>query len=631
MNNQDSSINNHSQKAKEITQIFLKELHQRKKLETLGKIHNLRFSVIDNNGELLHCSENSPEIIGYSKEDFNFLATFGYIHPDERNQVIVNYHTIQKDGFSHPIIYRIFTPKGEMKWIRGIAKSLIDPTTKKVVGKTIFEFDMTAEISRLSNLNKDNESFFKSIIDLINTPFVFLKNNIILWVNKAWEKSFGYSFNAVKNQQLDFLFQEQKDYANFLLEINEKRRLNQQIYLKVKLKTKDGIKLKRTLSVIPKSKDNLSQGLLILIIDIEGLSKHLGIENEDLHFLRSIFDNYDGVIIQIKKNRIKYVNKTIERMLLYTPQELIGQDLDVFFNTKEAYKKFLARVRNEFAKNKNFNDEVLLYRRDHRPTPFTARISPVSFDKTEDYLIALNPISDLKELVNELRREKSELENYNDLLFHNIKNLCQDALSQLEITLMQLESKPQIAQERLNKAKNVILQINELTLNMEKYLKLTKRGFDLKRYDLYKAITEGQQKLNQKYQPRSFKIIHNIKPKKYLTKGNELIDELFYNIFEKAIIYNNQKEVVLEVGIVDSPNLDDSWDISIEINDPKLNKELRSFFETEVESEGEFKGSDFNLNLMTTIIESFDGKINYQALEESQKGVLIISLPKYLL
>ncbi|MHA1631175.1 MAG: PAS domain-containing protein [Candidatus Heimdallarchaeota archaeon] len=619
-----------SKKIKTLIDAFLTEIKKVKKLPYINPFEKIRLSIINENDELVYNSENSLQIIGYSTSDFGLLTTFGYIHPDEREKVISNYHSFD-NGSSKPIIYRIFTPQGELKWIRGVAVRIIDPDTTTNIATAIFELDISTEISFYEDVIKAKEKpLFESILNLISTPFVYMRNTVIVWVNHAWERIFGYTLKEVKNQSLEIIFPEKKDFANFLLALNKEQIRDRHLYLLVKLEDKNGVKHSRTLSIITQNKDDFSEGLLIFFLDVAKLSSDLKIENEDLHFFRSIFDNYDGIIIQIAKNRIKYVNKTIERMLFYTEQEVLGHELAIFFNTKDAYKKFLGKLRTEFARNKNFNDEVVLYRKDRKPVLFTARVSPVSFDKTEDFVVALNPISALKELVNQLRFEKSELESYNDLLFHNIKNLCQDALSQLEISILQLNDKPEVAKERLEKSKEAIYQIAKITTNLENYLQIARKSNDFYEYDLYKVFAQSEEKINKEYHPRAIKIVHGLKPNKFLARGNELIYELFFNIFEKTLAYNNKPLITVEITVNDSANLDDSWEVRIKIPDPRLNKELQSFFEFEPEFDHELKGSDFTLNIITSIVNSFQGKISFEHQEDNEYGQLIISMPKQL-
>ena len=137
---------------------------------------NIRITLIDLNGELLYTSQNSDDVIGYSLEDFQLLTSYGYIHPDDRILVKTNFSKFKSSGYSIPLLYRIFKPNGEMRWIRGIAQKFIEVETKKQIGTIIAEFDITEEFRPIKATSEDRD--FEIMINVIKTPVLFQKNRL---------------------------------------------------------------------------------------------------------------------------------------------------------------------------------------------------------------------------------------------------------------------------------------------------------------------------------------------------------------------------------------------------------------------------------------------------------------------
>ncbi|MHA1532500.1 MAG: PAS domain-containing protein, partial [Candidatus Heimdallarchaeota archaeon] len=165
---------------------------------------NIRITLINLNEELLYTTQNSENVIGYSLDDFQFLATYGYVHPDDRKLVKENFSKFKPDGYSIPIVYRIFKPSGEMRQIRGISQKFIEADSQKHIGHLLVEFDITEELLPIKAISEDRD--FEIMRNVIKTPMIFIKNNQVFWTSKNWQSFFGYKHNKVKNQALEFLF-----------------------------------------------------------------------------------------------------------------------------------------------------------------------------------------------------------------------------------------------------------------------------------------------------------------------------------------------------------------------------------------------------------------------------------------
>ncbi|MGC9781067.1 MAG: PAS domain S-box protein [Candidatus Heimdallarchaeota archaeon] len=593
-------------------------------------ILDIRISLIDSNKELIFTTDNSVDVIGYSLEDFKLLTIFGYIHPDDREKVRLNFNDFNDNNISNPLVYRIFKPNGEMRWIRGIAQKFLNNETKTEIGTTIVEFDVTDQIK--PNEFDSEEGIFRTLIELIRTPILFMKNNQIYWTSKNWQKFFGYTHNEVKNNSIEFLFKNQDCFAKFLFDCNKILKIEGELLHQAEFVTKKKVSHLFDVRIYTIDKNNLSKGVLLFFVDVTQENSINQTKDETIDFYENIVENFETIILRIENKKIIWVNKLVQSILQYKTDELIGMNLDILFQTKDALKELINEINKAFLDNRNFVSEITCIRKDRMPLSFLARATNVSYEEKLCYILVLDPVSDLRQLINELRDEKSELEFYSDLLFHDVKNLCQDALSQIDLSLLRMETNPSESESRQRKSMIEILRIAELITNVDKFFKIKRKGYEIQSYDIRKSLERAIEKIQTKFDHKKVTISHNLKSGRFFTLGNELLDDAFFNIFDNAVMYDRNPEVIIDFQISTSDNIDGYWKIEFLDNGPGIGNEMKKFlFDRFARSKGTIHGSGFGLTLVKAIIESFNGHISVKDKDEknrSKGSIFIIEIPK---
>jgi len=590
---------------------------------------NIRITLINLNEELLYTTQNSENVIGYSLDDFQFLATYGYVHPDDRKLVKENFSKFKPDGYSIPIVYRIFKPSGEMRQIRGISQKFIEADSQKHIGHLLVEFDITEELLPIKAISENRD--FEIMINVIKTPVIFIKNNQIFWTSKNWQSFFGYKHNEVKNQALEFLFKNQDEYAKYLLACNRDLKSKAELFYEGLLKTKDNTEIPIRIHGYALDRNDLSKGILLLFRQRTIETSPSSVNAVD--FFKSIMNNSESLILSVIDQKINWINNSAERILHYTTEELTGEDISLLFQTKDATKELLSEMNKIYITRKNFVGEISI-RKDRMPLPFRVQVSPISFEEKVGFILVLDPVSDLRQLVNSLREEKGELEFYSDLLFHDVLNLCQDALSQIDLSLLKVESNLTDSIIKQRKSRIEILRIGELIANMDKFFKIKRKGYDYTPYDIIIALEKAKEALLDKFDLRKITINHNIKTKKYFTLGNELLKDAFFNILDNAVMYDRSDEIIIDINISTSEDFDGHWRIEFMDQGPGIGEEMKKFlFDRYARSKGTIHGSGFGLTLVKAIIESFNGYISVKDRDEKdqKKGsIIIIDIPKLI-
>ena len=616
----DNSLNSHISDISEMIQLA----------ERLLNTFELRISIIDMKNELIYTSGNSEKIIGYTFDNFKFLETYGYVHPDDREKIKKKLSNFKKNDFTDPVNYRIFKPNGELRWIRGTAHKYVDTTTNRQLGYFLIEFDVTFEHEK-EDVSNIEDSLFKSLTNFNYHPILYTINHQIVWVNKKWLNMFGYSEERIMNQPIGFLFADQDEYAEFLFACNKTLKKTGNLeFLATLVDNKKG-KIAAKINAYAVDKNKLSTGILLNFTDISEGSKIEKTVEDDYNFLISLAGNLDLAIIYVKDQKITWTNEYFTNYLQYDKEEVIDKDLSIIFPTKNAFKDFISDVNRRFLLKKNFLGEVTFLQKDKKPVVFNARAISSNYDNNSVMALALEPNNELRKLVNQLRDEKNQLEFYSDLLFHDVRNLCQDALLQLDLSIRNTKTSPDDSIRKQNKSRLEIIRIGELISNIDKFFRTKRKDYDIFSVDIFSSFEKAFDKIQMKFEHREIKINHNLKRGKNLTLANEWLEDIFFNLLDNAVRYDRDSVAKVDIKIQKSEEHTNYWKIIISDNGPGIGDELKkNLFDRYVRSKGTIHGSGFGLTLVKVIIDSFNGFVSVEdrdPMNRSKGSKFILELP----
>ncbi|MHA1156268.1 MAG: PAS domain-containing protein [Candidatus Heimdallarchaeota archaeon] len=599
--------------------------------EGLLDIFNVRISLINLNNELLYTSNNSEKIIGYTFDDFKYLNTFGYLHPDDREKAKKKFSTFKKSDFTDPYDYRIFKPNGELRWMRGVAYNFVNTTTNEQIGYFLIEFDVSDEQVREDDSNI-NEILLKGLLELNIHPLLYTKNHQIIWTNEHWLKFFDYPKESVLDKPIGFLFSNQDDYAKFLFDCNKSLKKNGFIEYFTTLQDSKKNEFQARIFARAIDKNNLSQGMIIYFSDTKKTITPEVKKDTNRGVYESILKNWEIILVQVTNNKIIWINDYVSEILQYTRDELIGKDIEILFQTKNASKSLVSEINRSFLAKRNYVGEIVCIRKDRMPTGFNIRAVSQNYDQKSGMLLFLEPNDELRKLIIKLRDEKSQLEFYSDLLFHDVRNLCQDAVLQIDLSIAKTVTSPDESIRKQNRGRLEILRIGELISNIDMFFKTKRKDYDLHSIDIFNPYMKAVEKIRLKFEPRLINIDHNVKPGKYLTIANDWLEDIFFNILNNAVRYDKNPEANIQVSVQKSIENVDFWKIVFSDNGPGIDDELKkNLFDRYARSKGTIHGSGFGLTLVKEIVESYNGFISVEDRDPTNpsKGInIIIELPK---
>ena len=433
------------------------------------------------------------------------------------------------------------------------------------------------------------------------------------------------------DQPIGFLFADQDEYAKFLFECNKALKRRGHMIFQTTLVDKKKNKHLMEISVAAVDKTNLSSGILLNFTEVDNQSNAIDESNENTSFIQSIIENLEIPLLQIRNQKIEWVNENLCEVLQYSAEELLGSDISLLFQSKSASRLFLSEMNRSFLSKRNYVGEISIIRKDKLPIGFNARAITGNYEAYSSSFIFLEPNNELKNLINQLRDEKNQLEFYSDLLFHDVRNLCQDALLQIDLSIRNTKSSPDDSIKKQNKSRLEIIRIGELISNIDKYFKTKRKDYDLYSLDVSKSFEKALEKIKVKFDARELNIKHNLKKGRYFAIANDWLEDVFFNLLDNAVRYDRNTNATVEISIEKSLEHQNYWKITFLDNGPGIGDELKkNLFDRYVRSKGTIHGSGFGLTLVKVIVDSYNGFISVEdrdPMNRSKGSRFILQIP----
>jgi len=311
---------------------------------------------------------------------------------------------------------------------------------------------------------------------------------------------------------------------------------------------------------------------------------------------RGIFEESTDVIyITTEDGQLIDINKAGEKLFGYSREELLKMNVENLYENKEDRERFKKEIlKKGFVKDY----EVRLRRKDGRIIDCLLSTTMIKKDGKIFYQGIIRDVTQIKEA-------KKQLEMYNSLLRHDISNRNQITLGCLELLK---EGNLNGEQRKLvEKAYEHLLHSQQL---LQKLSIINKIGEKIKRMNLEEVVNKSLERYSYLLKEKGINLKLNLR--KICILADELLENVFSNLIENAIIHSNCKNIEISVE-------EEGEEVVVTIRDDGkgIPKEIADrIFEWGVKGKGS-KGSGLGLHLVKRIIEGYGGKI---LLKESEVG-----------
>jgi PAS domain S-box-containing protein len=237
-------------------------------------------------------------------------------------------------------------------------------------------------------------------------------------------------------------------------------------------------------------------------------------------------------------------------------------------------------------------------------------------------------VTQYKQALMELHDSKVEAELYVDLMSHDISNINQVGMGNLEL-LKDVTLLSETGEEQVSKALWAFKNSSELINNVRKLQKVKKCDLSLEKIDI--GLLLDKVKNNYQNVPGRSVTIHFEPREGYFVVADELLYDVFSNIVDNSIKYSTDP---VEINIdLNNKKIDDKpfYQVSIDDNGPGIKPDLKKrIFNRMYYESGIMRGKGLGLYLVKTLVECFHGNVSVEDRvqgDRSKGSRFVVMLP----
>jgi len=569
-----------------------------------------------------YVNQQWAEISGYSIEEimnWDLEEHLKFTHPLDRE--LVREQVMKKQTGATDVIsryqVRCIKKTGVIIWVEIFGKTI------KFKGKfadLVMIIDVTDKIKAEQRLKKSEEKYrfisenANDLICLVDSKWRFQ------YCNEAYRRILGYDpKELIGTFGFNFIHQEDAEKAQEQIRKSYNTGMGKTV---VRMKRKDGIYRWIESSIRNfYDEDEKFQNSIGVSRDITEQKEAEQKLKESEEKYRLISENVNDLIYIIDKNGCyEYCNEAFKKILGYTPEDLIGTSaLDLAH--PEEKSKALEEFKDMF-RTKTKNLEVRLRSKDGSYI-WSDSFGKALYDENSNFVQIIGVSRDITEKkIAEEKLKESELkfkeaynkaEFYKDIFTHDINNILSNIKSAVELSEIYLKDPKRITdmEELYDIIRIQFTKGSHLVSNIRKLSQIEDSTVLLKPFKVIDILKKEIDFLLESNRTRDIKIRTHGFEKDVKVNANELLEDLFNNLFSNSIKYNDNPviEIDIKMSRVKKNNINY---IQLEFLDNGFGiQDIRkdTIFQEEYVKDISSKGLGIGLTLVKKIMESYEGEI----------------------
>jgi len=395
--------------------LIIQDINEKKKIE--GKlrdteernktlINNIIDILIemDLNGIITYVSPQVYNILGYKPEELIGEKSFDLIHPDDIERVrktleeSINWGTYV--SYDHRIKHRndYYVP------ISMIGNLINHGNSYRIIG-ILRDLSYQKEAER--KIKESTEKYKKIINNLDIAFFRATFNGILLASNPKFNEIFGFNKDEhILGRDIKDLLASKEDRENFIQELRDKGFVQNYILPGKKI-TGEKIYAQYNVRII-KNKKNIAAGIEGTFIDITNKVKLEQKLRETTEKFKNLFEHSVlGIVILDLEGKFADINYTLEKMIGYSRDELLGTDFFKFIGLPEEMVPLLRKRFQLYSQGKQLKPiELQIKKKDGTKIWIAPSVSLIKLNNTPYIQIYIQNITARK--LSEIKLKESE-------------------------------------------------------------------------------------------------------------------------------------------------------------------------------------------------------------------------------
>ena len=156
--------------------------------------------ITDDTGKVLYVNDIVEKFTKYSKEEIYAMdSIFMLAHPDDREYLRKEFEKLGEEGKFYESRY--ITKDGRVRYVWGFSAKFSFAGKSYLIGNWI---DVT-KAKALEQALKESEEFYRTLVEDSLTPVYLLQDEVMIYVNKAFEEATGYKREEILGKNPFFL------------------------------------------------------------------------------------------------------------------------------------------------------------------------------------------------------------------------------------------------------------------------------------------------------------------------------------------------------------------------------------------------------------------------------------------
>ncbi len=333
----------------------------------------------------------------------------------------------------------------------------------------------------------------------------------------------------------------------------------------------------------------------------------------DLRF-RSLIQNASDIVRIIDKDgHIVYDSPSSEKILGYPPGYMLGKSPLEFMHPDDR-----ARMENQLGEvyksiNPGTTSEFRIRKADGEYLDVESiGVNMIGVPGVDGVVVTTRPITERKRAEKEILDAKMQAELYLDLMGHDISNMHQVAIGQLELAkdIITMDGKLEAEDgEMIDASLRSLWRSAKLIDNVRKLQKIRSEEVKNKEICLDEMLAGIANQYDGQYPEKVIKIDAN--ECAHIVKANELLRDVFTNLIGNAIKHSNGSDINILVKVEDA-QMDGkkAHKVSIEDNGPGIPDDMKdNIFNRLQRGETKARGMGLGLYLVRSLVESYNGRV----------------------
>ncbi|MFX1298169.1 MAG: PAS domain S-box protein, partial [Promethearchaeota archaeon] len=575
-------------------------------------------SIIDHKFKIEYMNEAQQKLTGFMHEELMGKMAVDFLHPNDIKRVIKMYEEGVKAGVGRGE-FRMRRKDGSYIWVDVRGKAMYDEKNNL---KSIL---VTRDIDKQKKLEKElqeSKEKFKEMVDLL--PDIIFETDADLkltYANPIAFKKFGYT-------QEEF---ERGLYIYQMISPKELERARERLGIVLRgemgvpqdflVRIKDGSEFYARIYVAPIIKEGKVAGIRGVVSDI---SRRKQVEEKlresEEQFKMIAEQSLMGIVI-LQDDIIKYANEATTNISEYPVQEILTWPPNYFINL--VHPEDAAFVMDQ-ARKKQAGELDVVTHYYYRLQTKSGNLKWISqYSKSVTYqgriadLITMIDITkrreaeeDLRESEKQFREAYNRAEFYKDLLSHDISNILQSILFTAESGLLMLDDKKNLV-KRLNDIKDQIKRCGKIVSDVRKLSKLEKGEPALHSVEIFDVLEKSMDLIKKKTPRKEVHVKFDSFDQKIHVQADEFLRDVFDNILDNAVKYNNNQIVEVLIRITKMQKDTTSY-IKVEFMDNGFgikDSSKKAIFARGYREDKNVSGRGLGLSLSLQIIKGYSGQI----------------------